>query len=83
MELLHSLDTVTILMWHGIHIHALTLQKKGMAQQDEKPLVLGRGGKPLPVETVETIVVQSPGPVVNPNPTCPREPRAKQRRTKG
>jgi len=28
--------------------------------------------------TLETIIVESPGPVVNPNPTCPREPRAKK-----
>ena len=36
---------------------------------------LNKGGKPRAKETIETIVVASPGPVVNRNPTCPREPR--------
>ncbi|WAQ98061.1 hypothetical protein MAR_022434 [Mya arenaria] len=36
-----------------------------------------RGRQPKPT-TLETIVVESPGPVVNPNPTCPREPKKKK-----
>lgn len=30
--------------------------------------------------TLETIIVKSPGPVVNPNPTCPREPKTKKKK---
>lgn len=31
-------------------------------------------------QTLETIIVESPGPVVNPLPVCPREPRARKKR---
>ncbi|KAL4230738.1 Sister chromatid cohesion protein PDS5 A [Mactra antiquata] len=32
--------------------------------------------------TLETIIVESPGPVVNPHPTCPREPNVKKKKLK-
>ncbi|KAH3839436.1 hypothetical protein DPMN_112867, partial [Dreissena polymorpha] len=48
------------------------------------PLVTGgmifyRGRNQPKPTTLETIVVESPGPVVNPLPICPREPRPKKK----